>query len=132
MNPSIGQDTVHWDNHSLVPPSDLRSFSASSLADAVANPGRVFDHPVTVVAHPGLSHEEKRTILISWARDELVLEQVANEALAELEPQSRIDAVIEALESIDPQAAAAYRAVVTSLRTRRCGSGRHFFKATCA
>ena len=35
--------------------------------DALLHPGRAFDHPKDVVAHPSLSIAEKRAILASWA-----------------------------------------------------------------
>jgi hypothetical protein len=49
-------------------------------------------HRQRVVDHPWFSDQEKRTILPSWVRDELVKEQVARKALPELKPHSQIDA----------------------------------------
>jgi len=57
----------------------------------------VFGRPEYVINHPSLSHQEKRIILLSWVRDELVNEQLAAEALPELKPHSRIDAVLDGL-----------------------------------
>ena len=54
------------------------------------------------VIDPWFSDQEKRTILLSWVRDELVKEQVA------VKPHSQIDAVIEALWDFDPPAAGEY------------------------
>lgn len=96
------------------PPDAMPSFT-----EALVDPGGVFRHPGEVARHPGFSHEEKRTVLLSWARDELVLEHVADRALPELKPRSRIDAVIAALADFDPSAADEYRAVTASIRAKR-------------
>jgi len=90
-----------------------------SYTEALVDPGGVFGDPAEIVEHPWFADREKRTILLSWARDELVLEQVANRSLPELKPRSRIDGVIEALCAFDPQAAAEYRSVVASIRAQR-------------
>jgi len=101
---------------------------ALSFVEALVDPAGVFRHPGDVVAHPGLTREEKRTILLSWARDELVLEQVGHRTLPELGPRSRIDAVIDALARFDASAALEYRSAVASIRARHprrpCGGGR--------
>jgi len=89
-----------------------------SYTEALVDPGGVFRTPAEVAEHPWFSHEEKRTVLLSWARDELVLEQVANRSLPELKPRSRIDAVIAALSRFDRGAAAEYRAAVRSIRAQ--------------
>ena len=79
----------------------------------------VFRDPREVVEHPWFTDEEKRTILLSWARDELVVEQVASKVMPELTPKSRIDAVTEALSQFDAPAAGEYLSAVTSMR-RAC------------
>jgi hypothetical protein len=89
-----------------------------SYTEALVNPGGVFRHPEEIVEHPWFTHEEKRTVLLSWARDELVLEQVANRSLPELKPKSRLDAVIEALSRFDASAASEYRAAADAIRAR--------------
>jgi len=97
-----------------------------SYVEALIDPGSVFRNPAEVEEHPWFNREEKRTVLLSWARDELVLEQVANRTLPELKPRSRIDAVIEALAQFDPHAAGEYRGAVRSIRAqglRRSSSG---------
>ncbi len=93
----------------------------SSFTEALVDPGGVFREPDEVMEHPWFSHEEKRTILLSWARDEFVLEQVVNKALPELKPRSRIDAVIEVLSRLDAPAAAEYRAAAAAIRARHAG-----------
>jgi hypothetical protein len=87
-----------------------------SFAEALADPAGVFREPTVIVEHPWLTHEEKRTLLLSWARDEFALEQVASSALPELRPKSRTDQVIEALSRFDALAASEYRAALASLR----------------
>lgn len=118
MNQTIARDVDHirHNTHSL--PSNSSCSSMPSLADALADPRSAFQHPAQVVTHPLLSEQEKRAIMISWARDELMLERVANGVLPELKPKSQIDGVIAALRRVDPQAAAKYRAAVASIRTR--------------
>ena len=97
-----------------------------SFVEALVNPATVFQDPEEVGHHPWFTHEEKRTILLSWVRDELVLEQLASKALPELRPRSRIDAVIKALAQFDPQAAGEYRSAAASIRTHQlCSSFRH-------
>jgi hypothetical protein len=84
--------------------------------------------------HHLLSHEEKRAILISWARDELVIEQMAHGVLPELKRETQIDAVIAALGRIDPHAASEYRAAVASIRARKphCKRIASGLKPSCA
>jgi hypothetical protein len=88
------------------------------FVEALVDPAGLFRDPMDVVEHPLLTREEKRTILLSWARDELVLEQVVNGTLPELRPKSRIDKVIHALSRFDALAAKEYRAAVSAIRGR--------------
>src|SRR5215216_5283221 len=83
-----------------------------SFVDALIDPASVFRDPREIVEHPWFTEEEKRAILLSWARDELVLEQVASKAMPELMPSSRIDAVVDALCRFDTSAASEYLAAV--------------------
>jgi len=89
-----------------------------SFVEALVDPVNVFADPVEVVEHPWFTPDEKRTILLSWARDELVLEQVARRAAPELAPQSRIDAVIEGLSQFDAPAAGEYLSAAAAIRAR--------------
>jgi hypothetical protein len=98
--------------------------TAPSYVEALVDPGNVFRSPAEVAEHPWFTPEEKRTVLLSWARDELVLEQVASRTLPELRPRSQIDAVIEALSHLDPHAAMEYRAAVATIRASRSPSTR--------
>ncbi len=90
--------------------------SERSFVEALVDPVNVFADPTEVVEHPWFTHEEKRTVLLSWARDELVVEQVAKKLTPELQPRSRIDAVIEALSEFDPPAAGEYLSAVAAIR----------------
>ncbi|MCB5176982.1 hypothetical protein [Microvirga lenta] len=89
-----------------------------SFLDALLDPAAVFRHPAEVVDHPWFTDEEKRTILLSWVRDELVIEQVSKGAAPDLTPRSRIDDVIEALSRFDPCAAGEYLSAAASIRAR--------------
>jgi len=86
------------------------------VLDALIQPGTVFGDPREVVEHPWLTEDEKRTVLLSWARDELVAEQIAARAAPHLRIASRIDAVAEALSRFDETAAREYRAAACAIR----------------
>ncbi len=90
--------------------------SEPSFVEALVNPVSVFGDPREVIEHPWFTDQEKRTILLSWARDELVVEQVASEVMPNLEPNSRIDAVIEALSRFDAPAAGEYLSAIARIR----------------
>jgi hypothetical protein len=92
--------------------------SEPSFVEALVDPVSVFRHPGEVVEHPRFTPEEKRTILLSWARDELALEQVVKRAAPELRPQSCTDAVIEALSRFDGPAAGEYLSAVAAVRAQ--------------
>ncbi len=90
--------------------------SELSFVEALAHPAQVFGDPEEVARHPWFTDQEKRAVLLSWARDELVAEQLACAAAPELELASRIDAVIEALAHYDPLAASEYRSALATIR----------------
>jgi len=98
------------------PGADARGVSEVSFVDALAHPGCVFRHPQEVVHHPWFTDQEKRLVLLSWVRDELVAEQLACKAAPELELVARTDAVVEALAHYDPRAADEYRSAAATLR----------------
>ena len=118
------QSTIETNTPSAVLPSSARGTGTPSAAgasdqsfvEALIDPVNVFADPTEVAEHPWFTHEEKRTILLSWARDELVVEQVATKLTPELQPRSRIDAVIEALSEFDPPAASEYLAAAAAIR----------------
>jgi hypothetical protein len=87
-----------------------------SLTEALVDPAGAFRSPAEVSEHARFTDEEKRIVLLSWARDELALEQVANRSLPELRQRSRIDKVITELSRFDPRAACEYRGAVASIR----------------
>src|SRR4051794_14311846 len=90
------------------------SMSELSFIEALAHPTSVFGDPSEVARHPWYTDQEKRALLLSWARDELVAEQMACEAEPGLELTSRIDEVIAALACYDPLAASEYRSAVAT------------------
>jgi hypothetical protein len=112
--------TTTIDSHNGLrrPQAFTPALTMPSYVEALVDPGGMFRNPAEVAEHAWFSREEKRTVLLSWARDELVLEQVASTALPELKPRSRIAAVIDALAQLDPHAAAEYRAAVRSIRAQ--------------
>lgn len=99
-----------------VPQITSPGVSEASFVEALVDPVNIFGSPREVVAHPWFSDQEKRIILLSWARDELVIEQVANRVMPDLQVKSRIDAVIEALALFDPTAAGEYLSAVQTVR----------------
>src|SRR3954470_15474388 len=98
------------------PGAGTSGVSEPSFVEALVDPTSVFRHPQEVAHHPWFTDQEKRAVLLSWARDELVAEQVACEAAPELELTSRVDAVIEVLARYDPLAAAEYRSAIDEIR----------------
>ena len=100
----------------IAPSAEGPAVPKPSFVEALVDPASVFRDPAEVGEHPGFTDQEKRTILLSWARDELAIEQMASKALPELRPKSRIDALIETLSRFDPSAAAEYLSAVASIR----------------
>ena len=100
-----------------VPQVTSPGVSERSFVDALVDPVNIFASPQEVVDHPWFSDEEKRTILLSWARDELVIEQVACRTMPDLQVKSRIDAVIDALANFDPAAAGEYLSAAQAIRS---------------
>ena len=79
------------------------SGTSDVYSDALPSPGRVFSHPAEVVRHPGLTREEKRAILASWASDACAVEDAP--ALRRLPGASEpvwVDDVLAALRALDP------------------------------
>ena len=103
-------------NSAPVPQVTPPGVSEPSFVEALVDPVNTFGHPREVVEHPWFSDEEKRTILQSWARDELVIEQVAGKVMPDLGVKSHIDAVIETLSLFDPTAAGEYLSAVQTIR----------------
>ena len=101
---------------------EVPGFSEPSFVEALISPAAHFRHPHEVVAHPWFSDEERRAVLNSWVRDDLVIESVALNVMPEATPTSRIDAVIEALGGFDPAAAGEYLSAVATVRRPRAPS----------
>lgn len=95
-----------------------RPMGAAAFADALIDPASTFGSPAEVIAHPGLRDDQKRIVLLAWANDALGLEWADARDLTDFEPVSHLDALIEALEQFDSNAAADYRAVRQHLRSR--------------
>lgn len=74
--------------------------------DQLLHPAQAFDHPSQVVDDPDLTLNEKRAILASWASDACAIE-AAPELRAGSKNPVRFDAIMEALRSLDRQAAKA-------------------------
>ena len=100
------------------PSTETSSASEPSFVEALVNPTSVFRHPQEVAHHPWFTDQEKRAVLLSWVRDELVIEQVVQKAAPELELTSWIDAVIEVLAHYDPLAAGEYRSALAAIRRK--------------
>jgi hypothetical protein len=102
-------------------PQQDTTHDQSLLLRALIDPGEVFARPGEVLDDPALTDSEKRAVLVSWARDELVIEQVVTRVMRELGVRSRIDAVVDALAALDPSVADTY---ATAARAMRTGAGR--------
>src|SRR4051812_45570182 len=79
------------------PGAGTSGVSEPSFVEALVDPTSVFRHPQEVAHHPWFTDQEKRAVLLSWARDELTAEQLASKMAPELELTSCIDAVVEVL-----------------------------------
>ncbi len=101
---------------SVNPGAETAGTSEPSFVEALVNPTSVFRHPQEVAHHPWFTDQEKRMVLLSWVRDELVAEQLACKAAPEQQLVARTDAVIEALAHYDPRAADEYRSAAATLR----------------
>jgi hypothetical protein len=93
--------------------------SEPSFVDALVSPTNVFRHPQEVAHHPWFTDQEKRAVLLSWARDELMAEQLASKAGPELDLTSCIDALVEVLAHYDPLAAGEYCSALATIRERQ-------------
>jgi len=76
--------------------------SLDSDLDALLHPARAFDHPDDVVGDRGLTLNEKRAILASWASDACAVD--ASPALRRAPGSGRVvtvDEILEALRALD-------------------------------
>ena len=80
--------------------------SPSLELDALLHPARGFAHPRDVVADPGLTLDEKRAILASWASDACAVEAApAWRRVPGSERPVSVDAILEALHELDKSSA---------------------------
>jgi uncharacterized membrane-anchored protein len=86
------------------------------------HPSQAFDSPLEVVQDADLTLNEKRAILASWASDACALD--AAPWLREFSRGSvaSYDDIMDALRSLDKDAAECYRRLSRSLRRRRIAS----------
>jgi hypothetical protein len=73
--------------------------------DQLLHPARAFLHPSEVVGDPDLSLNEKRAILASWASDACAVEAAPELRQATDGPPVRFDDIMEALKTLDAEAA---------------------------
>jgi hypothetical protein len=89
--------------------------------DDLLHPAQAFGHPREVVADPDLTLNEKRAILASWASDACAIEAAPDLRRSHAGPPVRFDDIMEALRTLDRQAAA------SSERERRKARRRAIF-----
>jgi hypothetical protein len=76
--------------------------------DELLHPARAFNHPSEVVNDPDLTLNEKRAILASWASDACAVEAAPSLRQGPERPVP-FDDIMEALRTLDQQAAGAVR-----------------------
>jgi hypothetical protein len=96
-------------NPVCAPPASFEAWQA------LVAPGDVFRHPREVLAHPGLSHGDRRAILASWASDAYAVENAPGLRCltgTRAEPVP-VDAVLAALGELDRKSAAVAAAALS-------------------
>jgi len=73
--------------------------------DQLLHPARAFRHPSQVVEDPDLTVNEKRAILASWASDACAVEASPDLRQPSDGPPVRFDDIMDALKSLDREAA---------------------------
>jgi|SRR6185437_14904158 len=73
--------------------------------DALLHPAKAFLHPKDVVGDPDLALNEKRAILASWASDACAVEAAPGLRQPTDGPPVRFDDIMNALKSLDADAA---------------------------
>jgi hypothetical protein len=95
--------------------------------DELLHPAQAFSHPSEVLDDPDLTLNEKRAILASWASDACAVESVPYlRHSGPGRPPVGFDEIMEALRSLDKQAAAdseRYRRATRRSRIFRRGRG---------
>jgi hypothetical protein len=95
--------------------------------DDLLHPAQAFGHPSEVVRDPDLTLNEKRAILASWASDACAIEAAPDLRRSAAGPPVRFDDIMDALRSLDREAArsrAGESAVRKARRRRIFGRGR--------
>jgi hypothetical protein len=70
--------------------------------NALLHPGTVFEHPMDVVCHAGLTTSEKRAILASWASDASAIASCPSmRSPSGLKTPVSVDEILEALCELD-------------------------------
>lgn len=87
--------------------------------DQLLHPARAFRHPSQVLADPDLTTNEKRAILASWASDACAIEAAPELRQPEGGPPVRFDDIMDALKTLDAQAAVGPRYEKLISRARR-------------
>jgi hypothetical protein len=72
----------------------------TGVKEAVVNPSKVFNSPMDVIRTPGLTDDEKRTILESWEQEARLLQTATAENMAGGE-ESRIEEVRKAIDMLE-------------------------------
>jgi hypothetical protein len=92
-------------------PTSNDEFDDACDLDALLHPSQAFEHPCEVVNDPGLTLNEKRAILASWASDACAIEAVPT--LRRLPGGKRpvhFDEVMDGLRALDEEARRTRRA----------------------
>ncbi|HWP27295.1 MAG TPA: hypothetical protein VNL39_13220 [Xanthobacteraceae bacterium] len=86
-------------------PMTAKSVSERFDLDALLHPAGTFAHPLDVVHDPGLTLDEKRAILASWASDACAVEAAPELRQTPAGNTVRFDDIMDALRLIDQNAA---------------------------
>lgn len=97
-----------------------RSDSTFDL-DKLLHPANAFGHPSEIVDDPDLTLNEKRAILASWASDACAVEAAPELRAAPHGARVRFDDIMEALRTLDGQAARQRRELRRARIFRRRG-----------
>jgi len=96
--------------------------------DDLLHPAQAFGHPNEVVRDPDLTLNEKRAILAAWASDACAIEAAPELRRSPAGPPVRFDDIMDALCTLDRQAAAAG----IGERERRKARRRTIFGSGCS
>jgi hypothetical protein len=86
--------------------------------DELLHPAQAFVHPTAVVNDPDLTLNEKRAILASWASDACAVEAAPALRKKPGAPVVHFDDIMDALRSLDAQAAIANARIRRAVRRR--------------